>query len=151
MSNRLRALALVLDELGLEPTIGSVDERLTLQKAIYLVQRYAVPLGYSYGWYLKGPYSPQLTRDYYELAADPEPYQDGALKGSVSTALRRVNQLIASKPNGIAQHHWLELLASLDYLVTQSKFTHAAARQKIVETKAHLETFVDAGLTALAL
>jgi uncharacterized protein YwgA len=43
--------------------------RLRIQKAIYLLRSMGHPVArhYSYNMYLRGPYSPQLTQDYYRL------------------------------------------------------------------------------------
>ena len=39
----------------------SFDERLICQKKIYLLQSLGTNLGYTYNWYVRGPYSPALT------------------------------------------------------------------------------------------
>ena len=67
MNTRLIVLELVLRELGMEPVIDSLQDRIRLQKAIYLSQEAGVPLGYRFGWYVRGPYSKGLARDYYYL------------------------------------------------------------------------------------
>jgi hypothetical protein len=151
MAERIRALSLVLSELGIPPQIATVEDRLILQKAVYLAQT-KVSLGYSYGWYLKGPYSPGLTQDYYELAGRDEALElGGALKASVRDALAPVRALIQNKPAAVPVAHWLELLASLHYLARRSGFSVAAAIAKIHETKPHLAGSVDAGVEALQL
>src|SRR5689334_17804093 len=109
MSDRVRALHLILRELGIDDSIDTVDQRLTIQKAIYLVQT-KIGLGYSYGWYLKGPYSPRLTRDYYDLAAvEDRGTLAGALKESVIKPLKEIRDLIAAKPAQAPLSHWVEL------------------------------------------
>ena len=47
----------------------SFDGRLRIQKAIYLLKSMGHPVArhYRYNMYLRGPYSPELTRDYYQL------------------------------------------------------------------------------------
>jgi uncharacterized protein YwgA len=44
------------------------DNRLKLQKYVFLAKRYGLDLGYNHSMYLRGPYSSRLTDDYYELA-----------------------------------------------------------------------------------
>ena len=39
----------------------SFDDRLICQKKIYLLQSLGTNLGYTYNWYVRGPYSPALT------------------------------------------------------------------------------------------
>jgi len=43
----------------------SLDTRVILQKKVYFLQEFGCKLGYNFGWYLKGPYSTDLTRDAY--------------------------------------------------------------------------------------
>ena len=41
--------------------------RLRLQKYVYLAKFFDIDLGYKYNLYLRGPYSPTLAEDYYNL------------------------------------------------------------------------------------
>jgi uncharacterized protein YwgA len=150
MSDRLTALGLVLDELGIPLQIEQVEQRLIIQKAVYLAQM-RISLGYTYGWYLKGPYSPRLTQDYYELAerVTRGDVQDAVLKDSARDALQNVKDLIEAQPEGTRLAPWLELLASIHYLRTKSGFTVNATRKKIAETKPHLAGLFNAGVAAL--
>ncbi len=43
------------------------DQRLVTQKTVYLMQAFGLYLGYLFTWYIRGPYSPSLTRDVYGL------------------------------------------------------------------------------------
>jgi hypothetical protein len=152
MSERLRGLRLVLEEVGVPLTIDTVEDRLVLQKAVYLAQS-KVNLGYSYGWYLKGPYSPKLTQDYYELADEirlggEEP---GTLRADVREALASIRELIAAAPAQMRRSHWLELLASLDFLVKKSGLALAVAKERIATLKPHLIPHIDEGAEALQL
>lgn len=155
MDSRALALKLVLQNLGVEHNIDTVTDRLTLQKAIYLAQAAQVDLGYSYGWYLRGPYSPRLTQDYYNLASlSDEDLLDGLsaheLKESVKKNLKRVKTLVASTTRGeVSLARWLELLASLHYLLQVSNLTEAATRHRIEQTKPHLAPYIDQGVAAL--
>ena len=65
------ALGGILRRVGnFDPVIFQSDfnARLVLQKTIYFLQEFGLNIDYSYSWYLRGPYSPPLTRDAYELA-----------------------------------------------------------------------------------
>ena len=70
MNRRQIALKLVLAELGLPATMDSFDDRLILQKAVYLAQQAGISLGYHYYWYLRGPYCRELTADAYTTLTD---------------------------------------------------------------------------------
>ncbi len=45
----------------------SLDSRLRLQKYVYLARPFGLRLGYGFSLYIRGPYSPDLARDYYDL------------------------------------------------------------------------------------
>jgi uncharacterized protein YwgA len=69
----LRTLAGLLEELSKATskqfTANSFESRLRIQKTIYLLKALGVPeaMEYSYGNYVRGPYSPDLAKDYYSL------------------------------------------------------------------------------------
>lgn len=48
-------------------TMDSAGGRLTLQRAIYLLHACGVRMGYSFTWYLRGPYCPVLAAQGFEL------------------------------------------------------------------------------------
>lgn len=48
--------------------------RLKLQKYVFLAKRFGMPFNYEYDMYLYGPYSRQLTTDYYRLARCRDQY-----------------------------------------------------------------------------
>ena len=70
MNRRQIGLKLVLAELEVPATMDSFDDRLILQKAVYLAQQAGIPLGYHYYWYLRGPYCRELTADAYTTLGD---------------------------------------------------------------------------------
>ncbi len=47
--------------------VNYFNNRLKLQKYVFLLRRYGIDLGYSYNYYIRGPYSPELADDYYNL------------------------------------------------------------------------------------
>ena len=65
MDNIDIAKGLILKNLNIKSK-NSLDNRVIIQKKIYLLQEQEVDLGYEYNWYLKGPYSPTLTSYVYE-------------------------------------------------------------------------------------
>jgi len=55
--------------------VNIFNNRLKLQKYVFLARKYGFNLRYSYNLYIHGPYSPQLADDYYALgesAIEPE-------------------------------------------------------------------------------
>jgi uncharacterized protein YwgA len=60
-------LKLVLDELGISSDYSTIKQRTKVQKAVYLAQCVGVDLGYTFGWYTKGPFCPELSAVCIEL------------------------------------------------------------------------------------
>ena len=50
--------------------VRSVEDKIRLQKYVYIMERLGLNLGYSFSGYLRGPYSPDLANDYYSRAGD---------------------------------------------------------------------------------
>lgn len=154
MRAALTTLKLVLDELEVKPVIDTLADRKRVQKAVYLAQAAGVDLGYSYGWYLRGPYSPRLTRDYFAL---DEGLRSGyaaeqvRLKLPVLKALKKARPLF-DVPAGVplAQEDWLELLASLRYLQVERRLSADEADDIIKSEKPKLLAYVEAGREALS-
>lgn len=120
MQPKLRLLFLLLNAIGVGTDINSLEDRKRVQKAVYLAQRAGVDLGYRYGWYLLGPYCPDLTQDYYELAVAQqigEGVNGSRLSERDAAKLHELRPLL-EVPGGVdlPSEDWLELLASVDYL-----------------------------------
>ncbi len=146
MQPKLLVLKLILDELGVPTKIGTVADRVRIQKAIYLTQRAGVDLGYGFGWYKRGPYSPRLATDYYrlqnELAMSP-PAPDEKLVSAIVRALDSIRPLLdVPKDVSLPDEKWLELIASLDYRRHTKKETLAEATAVIRDEKEDLAHFV---------
>jgi hypothetical protein len=120
MERRQIGLKLVMDQLGLPVQVESFDDRLVLQKAIYLAQAAGVKLGYYYRWYLRGPYCPAVAEDGFAICAetsqgvnDAQGWQLDATSTERLAAVRRV----LGTPRREDLPKKLELLASVHYLV----------------------------------
>lgn len=121
MEPRQIVLKLFLDALGIPSDIDTVNDRKRVQKAIYLGQLTGVDLGYRFGWYLKGPYSPSLTRDYFALeealASGDRDQDDKELDKSIIRKLRKALPLMEPPQEvHLSQEDWLELVSSLHFL-----------------------------------
>ena len=119
MDRQQIVLKLTLDALGLPLCLDSFDDRMRLQKTIYLCQQTGVYLGYRYNWYLRGPYSPDLTRDAFALQAREKPELDEMAGWNLDEPsiqkLGKISPLWRDKPEA-EQARWLELLASVLFL-----------------------------------
>lgn len=148
---RLIGLKLALDELGVPARVDSFQDRLALQKATYLAQAAGLQLGYRYSWYLKGPYSPDLTRDYFRLAEDPAIATGFSLGEEHRARLERLGGVARPAPGvELDRSEWLELLASLHYLMHTLRKDGEGAAVVIRKAKPHLAGHIDEGFTALS-
>ena len=120
MDRRQIGVKLVMDQLGLPVKVQSFDDRLILQKAIYLAQAAGVNLGYYYRWYLRGPYCPAVAEDGFAVSAAASQGIDDAsgwrLDYSSLKRLRAIRPILkAIPPEDLPDR--LELLASVHYLI----------------------------------
>ena len=96
----------------------SFDDRLICQKKVYLLQSLGTNLGYTYNWYVRGPYSPALTTYVYsnsELLSH-ENFSEYKLAQTVEKNIQCVQDLEKEKRSDFTVASWYELLASLMYI-----------------------------------
>lgn len=146
MDRTLTNLSRVLSELEVGDSINTLDERVTVQKAVYLAQVIGVNLGYQYSWYIMGPYSPDLAKDYYTLHEYPHSERkeiaQRALRDPFASALTKIKEVM-SIPQGVTltRRQWLELLASVHYLRKFGKLDEANTQQRLAGEKPDLSPF----------
>ena len=119
MDRQQISLKLTLDALEFPLRLETFDERMALQKTIYLCQVAGIHLGYRYNWYLRGPYSPDLTRDAFDLNAKQESALDEMAGWNLDDeSIRRLNKIRPLWASKTAEERpgWLELLASVPFL-----------------------------------
>jgi uncharacterized protein YwgA len=144
----------VVQELGETGDITNFESRKRFQKTVYLGQLGGVDLGYRYGWYVKGPYSTALTRDYYalsEVVSQGEvDYQGQSLNQHTIDRLSAVKGLF-KVPNNVPldKADWLELLASWHYLRKVNRRGHADALEIMRRQKPQLSEYVPQASAAL--
>jgi hypothetical protein len=105
-------------------------------------------LGYRFGWYLKGPYSTDLTKDYYGLAeaiaSGDRDYAGKSLPEPLRVQLQKVRPLMTVPGNlGLAQEDWLELVSSLHYLRKIQGRAREQALEILRREKPRLVPFAD--------
>lgn len=124
MDERQIGLILTLKEAGLPPEVSDFSSRLILQKAVYLLEEAGIRLGYSFNWYLRGPYSPGLTRDLYDFASKKEDAAGWVLDGQSKSIVDRLRTLLVEpSEDPAAKARRLELLASLHYLARRRRLS----------------------------
>lgn len=149
MDRRQIATILVLKDLGIEPRMKSFDNRLSVQKAIYLSQIAGADLGYYFGWYLHGPYCRHTTQEVFSTLDDPVGTQEAKERWSLDKntlgTLKKVREIMgvpthqrAGFPNNErGKARWLELLASVHFLIDRKQVRHNGPK----DIKERLKTF----------
>ncbi|MCE9552285.1 MAG: hypothetical protein K8T91_02775 [Planctomycetes bacterium] len=135
MDERQIGLALALKEIGLSSDVSGFDTRLILQKAVYLLEESGVRLGYGFNWYLRGPYSPALTRDLFDLSSNTEDLVGWVLDERSRGTAANIGSLLASKPaeDVSAKARRMELLASIHFLSRRGQINLGKAEEVTVQ------------------
>ena len=112
-TSRQSVLAAALQRIG-EFSLDRFEDRLKLQKTVYLLQVFGFYLGYPFNWYLYGPYSPDLTRDAFEVVPQLGRYEPISFRDrQTEAAFDRFISFLGEKKD---DPKWLELVASLHML-----------------------------------
>ncbi len=113
-------LKLVLDAVDQDLDLDTFEQRLMVQKKVYLTQLTGLDLAYRFGWYLYGPYSRELTSDAFRTKEQIDMHDDDhtreVLAPFARKMARKARTIWANRPDSIEEDDWLELLASLHYL-----------------------------------
>lgn len=154
MAEQTTVLQLVLNSLQLENSISTISDRIALQKVVCLTQEAGLQLGYSFSWYVRGPYSPALASDYYQLAGIRASVEADAQKFVLTdSAISAVNKVAAilNPPVGVHLERvgWLELAASIIFLIKRHRLSIEATRAKINSSKPTLAPYFDNAITSL--
>lgn len=124
MDRQQIGVKLTIDGLNLPFKIEGFQDRLIMQKSVYLAQAAGVNLGYYYHWYLYGPYSPSLTRDEYTIATDVSVGLDESegwkLDDKSSQRLEGIRGIF-TEPERDKLAKKLELLASVHFLIERKQ------------------------------
>jgi uncharacterized protein YwgA len=130
MDRQQIGVKLTIDALKLPFQIDGFQDRLIMQKAIYLAQAAGVNLGYYYHWYLYGPYSSSLTRDEFAIAADIASEMDESKGWKLDErSLRRLEEIqsIFAETEREKLARKLELLASVHFLIDRKQVSKGDA------------------------
>lgn len=126
MDNKQIAVKLILDNLDLKFSMDTFQDRLILQKAIYLVQSVGINLGYHYSWYLKGPYSTSLAADGFSIRDELITNSDESEKWQLDALITDKLELIQnwfSQTNKAELAKQLELYASVHFLIEKKQMS----------------------------
>ena len=138
LTTRQRYLAAITNHWG-GLNLGSFAQRLLLQKRIFFTSMLGVNLGFGHSWYIRGPYSPTLTRDAYavEKARTQGSIATVTLPDSLSKNLDDIRNMFGAAWNDPQR---MELLASMCYLARTFRTNDAEyLSDKLVSRKGHFE------------
>lgn len=105
---------------GFKFSMGTFDDRLRLQKFIYLLQAHDIYLGYDFSWYLRGPYCTALAASgfmldgFYSMLPDSHGKSEGFANSVVRDRFRRFAEFVRDKE---MDTNFLEAAASLHFLL----------------------------------
>jgi uncharacterized protein YwgA len=83
-SQSLTTLA-ALTDLGVSPSLATFNDRLRIQKVIYLLQTFGLRTRWNFSWYLRGPYSSDLAYAIFntDLKSVSKPAYEDDIKGAI--------------------------------------------------------------------
>lgn len=117
-SSETHSLALtlgVLRRLNASSSMAAFDDRLRVQKVVYLLQRFGLRTKWGFSWYLRGPYSPGLTHAIMDTT--PAPLAESQFDRDTVRAIEKFEQHIGQDPSVTD----LEAAASLLFIANQMK------------------------------
>lgn len=111
--------------------VGTFNERIRSQKVQYLAQIFRASPPYRFNLYIRGPYSPDLAHDLYEI-------NDYGIKAALGKVIPddlgdRLGKLKTHINDKSTRE--LELIATLDWLVSNGGFPLPQALPKLAELK----------------
>jgi uncharacterized protein YwgA len=101
--------------------MATFPERKRVQKLVYLLDKvFDLRFGFSYNWYLHGPYSPEVTRIVFDVVEGRQTVSaDPTILSSED--LEKIDHLKTFLQSDIDSTDQLELLVALHFLVTCAK------------------------------
>ncbi len=93
---------------------GDFDKRLVLQKTVYLLQAFGLNTGFRYSWYIRGPYSSDLTKLAYSVATNYD--SNHFTKFREIQDEKRFCEFLRFLGNKKNDEVWLETVASIHFL-----------------------------------
>lgn len=139
MTEATKISAIFENVMGWTPSFNSFEERLEMQKIIYLLYEIGASCGdFSFRWHLHGPYSQKLQNVMISSIANTKEPVSFSEKGEVSLA--RIRNLLNVQHNGYSDCEWLEALGSILYLTKHSNSTDTPKSivAKLEELKSNL-------------
>lgn len=129
MERRKKIIAL-FKEMDFQLDISQFDDRLIAQKIVCLLELKGLELGYPFGIYVRGPYSPDLTTDLYAFTDEFEEFKtETRLNTYESGAAGNLKRIFGLKPV------LLEVGATYGFYTKQENFGPLEALQRVKQLK----------------
>lgn len=113
-----------------KPSINRFEDRLKIQKMVYLLELKGLNLGFGFGPYVRGPYSPDLTKEIYGRQGDFEKLRtDVELTAKEVEAVRELKELFQMKSS------LLEVAATYGYYVHAERLDPITALKNVKKVK----------------
>jgi len=112
LSERINTLKVVFKRLE-SFDVTTSRGRIAIQKIIYFLQAFGINLGYSFSWFIHGPYSTGLMADAFALDKMCDTVQERQLADEEEQALEKLSVFLGDR---IDDYVWLELLGSIHFL-----------------------------------
>ena len=124
MDRRQIGLKLAMGQLGLRVHVATFEDRLILQKTVYLAQAAGIHLGYFFRWYLRGPYCSSVADDGFciatELAQNVDDSKGWTLDEASSRKLEGIRDFVTGSNRAVLSKK-LEPLASVHFLIDRKQ------------------------------
>jgi uncharacterized protein YwgA len=122
----------------------SFEDRLEMQKAVYLLQDLGISVGeYNFMWYKHGPYSQTLQND---ILSSSNMVANIRFSADANRTLLRLKEIIFDQNVEYSKSEWLECLGSLHYIKENLLPTNATNEEllnELVIRKPHLKNHKD--------
>jgi uncharacterized protein YwgA len=141
-SEKTLILSRVLKTIGFDNVdMDNFDNRLIYQKLIYLIQNYGLSLGYGYSWYVKGPYSPELTKTLFTINPESFAESDNFRFQNDDVVIGKMHEIKTILNNKIQDPLFLEILASIVFIkkFLQTEISMEGLRSELLKRKPKLQ------------
>lgn len=119
------------------------DNRLQMQKIIYMLQELGAPVGdYGFRWYKHGPYSQELLDDMFLISSSPT--TSVIFSYDAQKRIETIKSLVSQgEKTNYSTAEWVECLASILYLkkyIFPSSASKDSILDDLVKRKPHLKS-----------
>ncbi len=124
----------VFKEAGIQPNLKSFENRIIMQKLICLLDLKGIKTGYEFNIYVRGPYSPELTKDIYENEKNFIKLSTFVLSSEEKETIKKIKKTIGFE---VAN---LEIATTYAFLVKKENMRPSQAIAHIKKTKGFYST-----------